>query len=329
MTVTAGGLTRAELVAMPRELVGCDPLRDLRYKGAAAAREQADWLKYLELAGKAPRTLVEYERITAGLLRAFPTTRFAEFTDGDISHVLAGVSKASRAQNKSVIGQWFKWGVKTKRIPVNPTEFLPDMYVRPNRRYDFYLQPEWAALTGLPHPDGGLMAILFWAGLRREEAIQLTGKRVDFDGERILVIEGAKGAKPREVTMLPPLLSSMAAMFTLEGIRPDDYVWYSRSGMNDRHRRAHPISPSRFYVWWKEAHEEAAVRRRNPHLARHTMATLWRSMGQDWGDIADALGHESVDTTKGTYVHEPADSRSARVKRVFEASVYADPEQMR
>src|SRR5690242_593620 len=88
---------------LERSDVGCDPLRDLRYKGAAAAREQADWLKYLELAGKGPRTLVEYERITAELRRAFPLKRFDEFTDGDISHVLAAVSKSSRGQNKTLV----------------------------------------------------------------------------------------------------------------------------------------------------------------------------------------------------------------------------------
>ncbi len=74
--------------ALAAKTVGYDPLRDSRHRHARAARECADWLSWLDIEGKAPRTLDDYERTAAVLLRMFPAKPLAEITDGDLLHVL-------------------------------------------------------------------------------------------------------------------------------------------------------------------------------------------------------------------------------------------------
>src|SRR4051812_34273957 len=78
-----------------------DPLRFVEPKHAAAARDYADWLSWLEVSNKAPRTQDAYKRTVATLLHAFPEKTFAEFTDGDILHILADYPAKSRIQNKA------------------------------------------------------------------------------------------------------------------------------------------------------------------------------------------------------------------------------------
>lgn len=291
-----------------------DPLKDSRHRNAVAAREQADWLRYLELGNKAARTLDSYERYTAALLRAFPNTAFDEFTDGDLAHVLAQYPAKSRHIAKAALNNWFKWGYKSRRIPGNPVDLLPEMKYKPDRAYDLYTPAEADALCALPSPDGHLLTVMFWAGLRRAECRFLTGKRLDLERGQILVTDGAKGSKSRIVPMIGRVSSAAAELLTFEGIGPDEYLWYTKGGK--RRRRSNPISNARFDIWWREAHEKAAVRRRKPHTTRHSFATRMRELGLEMEEIQQILGHESIRTTSDTYVHSNLSSTAAHMREV-------------
>lgn len=280
-----------------------DPLRDSRHRNARAARELADWLAWLELGNKATRTLDAYERVCAALLRAFPDKPFAEFTDGDLMHVLALYPPRSRHINKAALNSWFKWGYRTRRIPGNPVDLLPPISYKPNRSYDIFAPAEADALCALPSPDGHLMTLLFWAGLRRAEARSLTGKRLDLAQRQVIVTDGAKGGKTRRVPMIGRVSAAAAEMVTLEGIGPSDFLWYDRPGGARRVRRVKPIASTTFDNWWSRCLGEADVRHRKPHMARHTFATRLRELGLPMEEIQQLLGHESIRTTSDTYVH--------------------------
>lgn len=280
-----------------------DPLKDSRHREAVAARDLSDWLKWLEVGNKAARTLDTYERVCAALLRSFPWKTFAEFTDGDVMHVLALYPPDSRATNKAAINSWFKWGYKTRRITGNPVELLPTITYKPNRSYDLFSEAEADALCALPSPDGQLLTIMFWTGLRRGECIGLTGKRLDLAQSQIVVIEGAKAKKSRRVPMIARVAAASAELLTLEGIGPNDYLWYSRPGGGHQVKRNTPVAGSSFDVWWKRSLEAAAVRHRKPHTTRHTFATRLRGLGLAMEEIQLLLGHSSIRTTADTYVH--------------------------
>lgn len=288
---------------MSATVYALDPLKDSRHRDAVAARDLADWLRWLELGNKAARTLDAYERVCAALLRAFPNTPFAEFTDGDLMHLLATYPAKSRHINKAALNNWFKWGYMTRRIPGNPVAMLPVIQYRPNRSYDLFTEAEADALCSLPSPDGQLLTLMFWAGLRRAEARFLTGKRLDLERQQILILDGAKGSKTRRVPMIRRVETAALELVTFEGIGPNDYLWYDRPGGTRRVRRLKPIGNTTFDSWWVRCLSLADVRHHKPHMTRHTFATRLRELGLPMEEIQSLLGHESIRTTSDTYVH--------------------------
>lgn len=301
--------------------VGCDPLRDSRHRTARSARDVADWLTWLELGGAAARTLDGYERYAAGLLRAFPSKAFDEYTDGDIGFYVMQHPPKSRPIVKACLNNLFGWGYRTRRLPGNPVDFLPSMRYKPDRVYKVFTQFETEALCALPAPNGQLMTLLLWTGLRRAEARHLTGKRLvlNTDSPHVVVREGAKGSKSRPVPMIARVQVAAAELITLEGIGPNDYVWGTRPG-GGRVQRTKPIADTSFSggpknpKWWEGCLEDAGVEYRNPHMTRHSFATRMRELGLPMEDIQKLLGHEKLSTTSDTYVHSDAEGLAERMR---------------
>lgn len=131
-------------------------LRDLRHMEARAAGDLGDWLVHLDVEGKRPRTLYQYVRQVAPLLRANPETPFHEFTPAQINEALAQVPRQSRHITRSIYKQWFKWGLVQDRIARNPMDKVPSMRAPKGRPKDIFSQEEQALLEALPAPDGQL-----------------------------------------------------------------------------------------------------------------------------------------------------------------------------
>lgn len=299
MTAPGGALRAHEFTG-----VGLDPLRDSRHRSARAARELADWLAEREAGKTAARTLDSYERTCAALLRAFPDTAFSEFTPGDIVQLLITFPERSRHINRSALNSWFKWGYVTRLIDSNPVDRVTTIRYKPNRIYDTYSAAETDALCALPFPDGQLMTLMLWTGLRRAEARYLTAKRLDANNRQVLVIDGAKGSKSRVVPMIARVQAAAGELLTLEGLGPDDYLWYDRPGGRARlKRRTQPISDSSFGRWYANSVNKADVPYRKPHMTRHSFATRMRELGLPMEEIQVLLGHESIATTSDIYVN--------------------------
>jgi integrase len=274
-----------------------------------------DWLAWLELGNKAARTLDTYERYVAGLLRDWPDTDFAEFSDTHLLHTLKKHPPKSRHLVKASWNNWFGWGYKfARRIPGNPVDLLPQITYKPNRAYDLFTDAEVEALCALPTPDGELQTLMHHAGLRRAECRLLTGKRIDFAKEQVIVKEGAKGSKQRLVPMDSTLSRAMADLLQLEGIDRNDHLWSHRPGGGKIVRRDTPVGNTTFDSWWKRCLDDAGVRHRNPHMARHSFATRLRRLGVPMEDIQQHLGHEKISTTSDTYVHADFADRAQRLR---------------
>lgn len=300
------------------ESLPLDVLKDIRHRDAAAARELADFLAWRELGNNSPGTLYELERKCAVLLRSFPEKRFDEFTDGDVAHALMQFTPASRWHAKVLINQWFKWGVLTDRRAGNPVDKIPKITRKKKRDHDIFSEAEAEALCALPSPDGALMELKFWAGLRTAECRLLTGKRVLLDRSMLVVTDGAKGSKERLVPLFDRSVKVLADLMLTEGIGPDDHLWYLRIGRNRKLIRNRTMSHQSFYLWWDRCCDDAKVRRRTPHMARHTYATVLRRRGLPLEDIQDNLGHESIATTKDIYDHGSVEERAERMKALMQ-----------
>lgn len=285
-----------------REDVWYDPLRQSRHPDARAAREQADWLSWLELGGAAPRTLSDYCWTSDFVLRMFPTKEMADLTDGDLMVVLKQFPPASRRIRKAALASWFKWAYRTRRIPANPVDLLPEIRRKTTATITVFTEAEEAALESLPSPDGPLMTILLEGGLRKAEARHLRAKRCRLDTMELVVREGAKGSKDRVVPMTDKLAKAVADLLLLERIEPEQYMWGQRPG-GGKVQRNRPIAETTFARWWRAALNAADVEYRKPHTTRHTFATRWRREGLDLDDIQLLLGHSSIQTTSDLYVH--------------------------
>src|SRR4029453_10068675 len=101
-----------------------------------------------------------------------------------------------RRIRKAHIASWFRWGYKTRRIPANPVDLLPDIKRHAARVPTLFTEGEIAALGALPLPDGPLMAFLIEGGARKMEARHAIGRRLDFASRVIELFDGTKGDKP-------------------------------------------------------------------------------------------------------------------------------------
>lgn len=281
--------------------VRCDPLRDVSHKGAMSARDQADWLAWLELGGIRPRTIRDYEWATARLLRALPLTVFAEFTASDVAHVLRSFPPAGRRTKKCAYDSWFKWGVKTRRLERNPMEELPSIPSTPQQYIDVFTEAEIASLTSLPDNDGDLFLILFDTGLRRSEARALQARHILLDEAHLIVRQG-KGGKDRVIPMTRRLTSRLADWFLVDALHQHDYLWPTRPGGYYLQRRK-PMGETSFITWYSRCIEAADVPYRNPHTTRHSFATRWLRSGGRLETLSRAMGHSSIRTTADLYAH--------------------------
>lgn len=282
-------------------VVALDPLRDIRHRDARLARDQADWLAWLELGGLRSRTLRDYEWATARLLRAYPTKELAEITASDIAHVLRSFPPAGRRTKKSAYDSFFKWARRTRRIVENPMDELPTIAREKQKIIEVFTDTEIAALTGLPENDGDLFLVLFDAGLRRSEARALRVRDCHL-GDRVLLVRDGKGGKDRLVPLTDRLVQRLADWFLLDALRPTDHLWPTRPGGYHLQRRK-PMGDTSFITWYSRCIEQAGVRYRNPHTTRHTFATRWLRGGGRLETLSRAMGHASIRTTADLYAH--------------------------
>lgn len=285
-----------------------------RHHTAEAYPELLAWLEYLKVSNKRPRTLEAYERNVAGLLLQHQGRKFADFDDSHILSFLAQAPERSRHIYKAPINQWFKWGYRTRRLTWNPADLLPDIRYRPNRNIRTFTDAERAAMRTLDDPNGLLMLVLLETGLRNQEARFLKVKRVDFDGQELLVREGAKGGKERVVPLTTACAGALHELITTYGLGPEEHFWCSHPGGGHRTKRDTPVSHSTFQRWWTLCLEEAGVEYRKPHTTRHSFATYWLDVIDD-GEVQDMLGHESIRTTRDIYQHRNVGRTGDKMRR--------------
>lgn len=295
-------------------VVGFDPLRDSRHKDARAARDLADWLRWLELEGKADRTRDGYERDIAKLLRTFPEKTLGEFTDGDLCHLLASWPERSRPTRAAPLKKFFEWAYKTKRIPSNPMDFVPTPRRHKQEIHDVFNDAEIAQLEALDTPDGELLALLFGSGIRKGEARLLRMRDISLKKGELHVLKG-KGSKARVVPLTERAIAAVDTLETLEGLNGEDHLWSTRPGGGTVVKRRDPISETAWFEWWRGCVTRAGVRYRKPHMTRHTYATwLIEELAMPLQDVKELLGHASIATTADIYVHTQAAGIGRRLR---------------
>ncbi len=311
-------MSATSLAARPR--VGFDPTRDKSYRSARLGRDVVDWLAWLELGGTAPLTLDSYERVLSRLCKLFPDTPIGDITDGDLLQIAKRFKPAERRVRMAAIRSFFKWAKQTRRVTDNPCDYLPTIRKPQQRVPDIFTTAEAEALLALDTVDAAPLAILLDAGLRKAEARHLRFRDCLPDVGSVIVRNG-KGGRDRVVPMSARLRKLVAELELYEGLEQTDYVFYAvRANEVSRQRtRGQPIGEGTFARWWRSCLDQAEVRYRNPHTARHTFATSWLKRGLSSDELAIVMGHANPSTTSSIYVHLKADD-VARHMALIEAN---------
>ena len=135
-----------------------------------------------------------------------------------------------------------------------------------------------------------VITLLYYAGLRLDEARSLNWQDVDFDRE-IIHLKTAKGDKERVVF----LHKKLADMLNIYGINKEGLIFVSQRDVRYNKRTIQQII--------KFTSKKAGIKKNvTPHTLRHSFATHLLESGADIRYIQQLLGHKDLKTTQ-IYTH--------------------------
>jgi site-specific recombinase XerD len=146
--------------------------------------------------------------------------------------------------------------------------------------------------TAIGLRDRALIALLYRAGLRINEALSLYPKDLDLEGGSVRVLNG-KGGKSRTVGLDPGAAAVIERWLDAR----------SRLELGGRHPvfctlRGHAMADAYVRVLLKRLAARAGIEKRvHAHGLRHTHAAQLRAEGVDIAIISRQLGHASITTT--------------------------------
>lgn len=295
-----------------------DPLRDKSYRLTRLGGDIEAFLAWCEIGGMSPKTLLNYEPDLSRGALMFPDKGIAELTGDDLVHIAQAFPPKSRRVRMSTWKSFYKWARRTRRVMVNPCEELPDIKKNHQPVIDIFNEVERDALLGLPVRDAAPIAVLLEAGLRKQEASNLRVQDCLPESGQVIVLQG-KGGRDRIVPMSPILSHLLNELLLLERLHPSDHIFYAVKGNQTGTKkimRDRPVGAATFARWWRARLLAAGVQYRNPHIARHTFATVWRQRGLALDDIQILLGHASINTTQSLYVHTRIQDVAGRMQLI-------------
>jgi len=182
------------------------------------------------------------------------------------------------------------WMVEDMAIPKRPIR-LPEVLSR--KEVERLIQSAASPLHRI------WLLILYAAGLRREEVVQL--KIGDIDSDRMLIrIRQGKGRKDRDIMLSPRLLQELRDYWRGADPKPKTYLF---PGKGPHQNADVPMDARSVFDAVQHAARRAGIDKRvHPHTLRHCFATHLLESGADLRTIQLLLGHADLKTTS-RYLH--------------------------
>ncbi len=215
-----------------------------------------------------------------------------------------GIGKRSIARKLSAIRSFYRYLVREGLLADNPLEQTTSPKL--DRRLPSFLTIE-ETLRLLKAPDlttpqgqrdRALIELIYAAGLRVSELVNLDREQVNLDSREIRV--WGKGAKERMVLMGEPAAVALSNYLSqgrpkLAGKKVSGVLFLNRNGGRLTERMVQKILS-------KYAGKAGIDKRVYPHLLRHTFATHLLDGGADLRVVQELLGHANLATTQ-IYTH--------------------------
>ncbi|MDQ3018990.1 MAG: tyrosine-type recombinase/integrase [Bacteroidota bacterium] len=223
-------------------------------------------------------------------------------------------TKKTISRKISVLKSFFKYLTARKYIPKNFASSLifPKL---PRRLPSFLTEREVNKLLGEKHIsdvsilDKAVIELFYSTGIRLSELINLTIEKVNFENKTIKVF--GKGSKERVVPF-----GSKADKAIKNYLRIRDICNINNSGylfLNNAGKKLYPMKVNRMVK--KNLSLVTDLKKKSPHILRHTFATHLLDNGADIRAVKEMLGHESLSTTQ-VYTHLTPE----RLKKVYKQS---------
>jgi integrase/recombinase XerC len=160
--------------------------------------------------------------------------------------------------------------------------------------------------------DKAVIELLYSSGIRLSELINIKQLDIDFQNQTLRV--KGKGKKERIVPVglhatsaILEYLDIRDEFFKKKGIDFDfNFIFNAKNG-----KKLYPALMNR--ITHKYISKVAEIKKKSPHVLRHTFATHLLNKGADIRAVKDLLGHESLSTTQ-IYTHVSVD----RLKQVYQ-----------
>ena len=259
-------------------------------------------------AQRSPRTVDAYRRDLAALagFRSGPVDGASvEEIERWLAQMRAdGLAPSTLARRVSAVRAFFRHQVLVGARDDNPAAEI--RLPRRARRLPRTLSPgeterlidAAAGVTPRALRDRALVELLYGAGLRVSEAIELARASIDLDARIVRVV--GKGGKERIVPLGRP---------AAEAVRR--YLALGRPHLDRRHRtalflnaRGGALTRAGAFLVLRRLAEKAGLdpKRVHPHLLRHSFATHLLEGGADLRSVQEMLGHADLSTTE-RYTH--------------------------
>ena len=228
-------------------------------------------------------------------------------------------SKRTISRKISTLKSFYKYLNRKKLYSENPSRNL----VFPKLGKNLPMVLEESSLTGLLNSgtfsgdvwgerDRAIIELLYSSGIRLNELIELTVDKIDLDNLTIRV--KGKGRKERIIPVgtvaigaISSYLEKRDKYFADKGVEFDNGVIFNAKNG----KKLYPALMNR--ITNKYISKISELKKKSPHVLRHSFATHLLDHGADIRAVKDLLGHSSLSTTQ-VYTHVSVD----RLKKVYQ-----------
>ena len=270
-------------------------------------KQFGDYLESISKSGAGSKT--DISKINTTDLKSFIATLFEQEK--------IAVKKTPKYVNKSIsrkistLKSFFRFLQKKNYILVNPAKRI--VFPKIKKALPYYLSEDelgklldgWSKYE-ISILEKAIIELFYSTGMRLSELINL--KIQNFDIKSMTVKVFGKGSKERIIPFGIKAMEAVKAYLQIReicNIHNSDFLFLNNKGM-----KLYPMMVNRLVR--KNLALVTEIKKKSPHILRHSFATHMLDKGADIRAVKDLLGHESLSTTQ-VYTHITPE----RLKKVY------------
>jgi integrase/recombinase XerC len=273
-----------------------------------------DFLNYLQFEKRYPEsTIKSYETDLLQFdtfLKTLPSYPSNDISNRQVRAWVVNLLNIEKLANSSVrrklssLNSYFNWQIKKGELKLNPAKEIAALKLP--KRIPQYLSGISAdqMLKDLNQDKVSLsdwrnyliVDLLYSTGIRRQELVNLKWSDIEFERKFIKVV--GKGNKERHIPIAANLVQKLLTYRDL--LQKELNFEVNNVFVTDKGKELYPK-----YVYLivnKYLTIYSTLKKRSPHILRHTFATHLLNNGADLNDIKELLGHSSLAATQ-VYTH--------------------------